>query len=88
MLLKGGTSIIVALESVSNLLDLSLQNKMKQASNALWLGQTISQAMDQAGFTTPIALLMLFVGERGGKIGYMIERIAAFYDVKLARWID
>lgn len=44
--------------------------------------------MDQAGFTTPIALLMLFVGERGGKIGYMIERIAAFYDVKLARWID
>ena len=88
MLLKGGTSIIVALESVSGLLDVSLQNKMKQASIAIQEGQPISQAMDQAGLTTPIALRMLRVGERGGKIGDMMERIAAFYDEELARWID
>ena len=88
MLLKGGTSIIVALESVSGLLDISLQNKMKQASIAIQEGQPISQAMDQAGLTTPIALRMLRVGERGGKIGDMMERIAAFYDEELARWID
>ena len=88
MLLKGGTSIIVALESVSGLLDVSLQNKMKQASTAIQEGQPISQAMDHAGLTTPIALRMLRVGERGGKIGDMMERIAAFYDEELARWID
>ena len=88
MLLKGGASIIVALESVSGLLDVSLQNKMKQASTAIQEGQPISQAMDQAGLTTPIALRMLRVGERGGKIGDMMERIAAFYDEELARWID
>ena len=88
MLLKGGTSIIVALESVSGLLDVSLQNKMKQASQAIQQGQPISQAMDYAGLTTPIALRMLRVGERGGKIGDMMERIAAFYDEELARWID
>ena len=88
MLLKGGTSIILALESVSGLLDVSLQNKMKQASTAIQEGQPISQAMDQAGLTTPIALRMLRVGERGGKIGDMMERIAAFYDEELARWID
>ena len=88
MLLKGGTSIIVALESVSGLLDISLQNKMKQASIAIQEGQPISQAMDQTGLTTPIALRMLRVGERGGKIGDMMERIAAFYDEELARWID
>ena len=88
MLLKGGTSIIVALESVSGLLDVSLQNKMKQASIAIQEGQPISQAMDQTGLTTPIALRMLRVGERGGKIGDMMERIAAFYDEELARWID
>ena len=87
MLLKGGTSIIVALESVSGLLDVSLQNKMKQASIAIQQGQPISQAMDYAGLTTPIALRMLRVGERGGKIGDMMERIAAFYDEELARWI-
>jgi general secretion pathway protein F len=88
MLLKGGTSIIVALESVAGLLDVALQSKMKQASTAIQQGQPISQAMDQAGLTTPIALRMLRVGERGGKIGDMMERIAAFYDEELARWID
>jgi len=88
MLLKGGTSIIVALESVAGLLDASLQTKMKQASGSIQEGQPISLAMQQAGLTTPIALRMLRVGERGGKIGDMMERIAAFYDEELARWID
>lgn len=88
MLLKGGTSIIVALESVIGLLDIALQAKLQQASTAIKEGQPISQAMDQAGLTTPIALRMLRVGERGGKIGDMMERIAAFYDDELSRWID
>jgi general secretion pathway protein F len=88
MLLKGGTSIIIALESVAGLLDVSLRNKMKQASVAIQEGQAISLAMAQAGLTTPIALRMLRVGERGGKISDMMERIAGFYDEELARWID
>jgi general secretion pathway protein F len=88
MLLKGGTSIILALESVAGLLDVSLQNKMQQASAAIQQGQPMSLAMDQAGLTTPIALRMLRVGERGGNIGDMMERIAAFYDEELTRWID
>ena len=88
MLLKGGTPIITALESVSGLLDAALQNKMKQASALIQEGQPISFAMDSAGLTTPIASRMLRVGERGGKIGDMMERIAAFYDEELARWID
>lgn len=88
MLLKGGTSIIVAMESVAGLLDAALQQKMKQASSAIKEGQTISLAMEQAGLTTPIALRMLRVGERGGKIGEMMERIASFYDDELSRWID
>jgi len=88
MLLKGGTSIIVALDSVAGLLDVVLQAKMKQASAAIQEGKTISVAMEQAGLTTPIALRMLRVGERGGRIGDMMERIASFYDEELARWID
>jgi general secretion pathway protein F len=88
MLLNGGTSIIVALESVAGLLDKTLQSKMKLASVAIQQGQPISQAMDQVGLTTPIALRMLRVGERSGKIGEMMERIAAFYDEELSRWID
>lgn len=88
MLLKGGTPIVAALSSVTGLLDTALQMKMQQASTAIQEGQPISMAMDQAGLTTPVALRMLRVGERSGKIGDMMERIAAFYDEELTRWID
>jgi general secretion pathway protein F len=88
MLLKGGTPIIPALQSVSGLLDNALQNSMKQASLAINQGQPISQAMSQAGLTTLVAFRMLAVGERGGNIGDMMERVAGFYDEELARWID
>ena len=88
MLLKGGTPILAALKSVSGLLDAALQQQMQQATNAISEGQAISIAMENAGLTTPIAVRMLRVGERSGKIGDMMERIAAFYDEELSRWIE
>lgn len=88
MLLIGGTPIIPALESVSGLLQVSLRGKMREASEAVSNGQPISTAMEAAGLTTPVALRMLRVGERGGRIGEMMERIALFYDEELSRWID
>ncbi len=88
MLLKGGTPILLALQSVSGLLDSALQNSMKRASAAINEGLPISEALDNTGLTTPVALRMLAVGERGGNIGDMMERIASFYDDELSRWID
>jgi general secretion pathway protein F len=88
MLLKGGTPIIPAMQSVSGLLDSALQNNMKQASQAISEGQPISEAMFKAGLTTSVAMRMLQVGERGGNIGEMMERVAGFYDDELSRWID
>lgn len=88
MLLKGGTPIVAALGSVAGLLDAALKTKMQQATLAIQQGQPLSTAMEQAGLTTPVALRMLRVGERSGKIGDMMERVAAFYDEELARWID
>jgi general secretion pathway protein F len=88
MLLKGGTPILLALQSVSGLLDSGLQNSMKRASAAINEGLPISEALDKTGLTTPVALRMLAVGERGGNIGDMMERIASFYDDELSRWID
>lgn len=88
MLLKGGTPILLALQSVSGLLDSALQNSMKHASIAINEGHPISDALDKTGLTTPVALRMLAVGERGGNIGDMMERIASFYDEELSRWID
>ena len=88
MLLVGGTPIIPAIESVSGLLQVSLRGKLREASQAISNGQPISAAMEANGLTTPVALRMLRVGERGGRIGDMMERIAAFYDEELARWIE
>lgn len=88
MLLKGGTPILTAFQSVSGLLDSALQTSMKMASAAINQGLPISEALDKTGLTTPVALRMLTVGERGGNIGDMMERIAGFYDDELSRWID
>ena len=44
--------------------------------------------MDANGLATPVALRMLTVGEQGGNMGEMMERIAAFHDEELARWVD
>lgn len=88
MLLKGGTPIVAALGSVAGLLDVSLKASMKKATLAIQQGQPVSTAMEYAGLTTPVALRMLRVGERGGKIGDMMERVAAFYDEELSRWIE
>ncbi len=88
MLLTGGMPIVPALDSVSGLLQGSLKGKLYEASQAISNGQSVSIAMDQSGLTTPVALRMLRVGERSGRIGEMMERIAAFYDEELSRWID
>jgi general secretion pathway protein F len=43
--------------------------------------------MEVHGLTTPVAARMLRVGERSGNMGEMTERIAAFYDEEIARWV-
>lgn len=88
MLLKGGTPIIAALQSVAGLLDSSLQPRMQSAAKSISQGQLISAAMASTDLTTPVAERMLIVGERSGNIGDMMDRIASFYDEELARWID
>jgi general secretion pathway protein F len=51
-------------------------------------GASISTAMEAAGLTTPVALRLLRVGEKSGEMAEMMDRIAAFHDEELARWVD
>jgi general secretion pathway protein F len=88
MLLIGGIPILSALNMVSGLLVPSLRQKMQSAAELIGQGQSISNAMEQNGLSTPIALRMLRVGERSGRMGEMMERIAGFYDEETARWIE
>lgn len=88
MLLRGGMPVVSALQMVANLLQLSLRDQLALATMSIREGQSISQSMERNGLTTPVALRMLRVGERTGKMGEMMERIASFYEEETARWVE
>lgn len=88
MLLGGGVTIVNALEMVSGLLQPVLREQLRRAAINIREGQSISQAMENHGLTTPVALRMLRVGEGTGRMGDMMERIATFYEEEMAHWVE
>ena len=88
MLLRGGTAIVVALDMAAGLLAPALRARAEKAREAIREGRAISEAMELQGLTTPVALRMLRVGERSGRMDDMMDRIAAFIDDEIARWVD
>jgi general secretion pathway protein F len=88
MLLVGGIPIVSALGMVSNLLSAHLRSGATTAIEAMRRGETISAAFAHGGLTTPVAARLLRVGEKSGRMGEMMERIAIFHDEEMARWVD
>jgi general secretion pathway protein F len=86
--LQGGTPIVTALHMSADLLQSSLRGQLDLASASIREGLSISQAMDKHGLTTPVAARMLAVGERSGRMGELMDRIAGFYDDEMARWVE
>jgi general secretion pathway protein F len=72
----------------SDLLQSSLRNQLREAAESVREGQSLSSSMQAHALTTPVALRLLSVGERTGEMGAMMDRIAAFYDEDMARWVD
>lgn len=88
MLLRGGMPIVTALQMVSNLLQHSMRGQLALATEGIREGRSISQSMHSHALTTPVALRMLRVGERTGRMGEMMERIATFHEEETARWVE
>lgn len=88
MLLRGGTSIVLALDLVQGLLSQALQEQLKKATILIREGRSISESLQVSGLTTSVSFRLLRVGEQSGRMGEMMERVAAFYDEEIARWID
>ena len=88
MLLRGGIPAVTALEMVSGLLAPALHASLNHSIALVREGRPLSSSMDAHGLTTPVSLRMLVVGERTGNMGEMMERISAFYDEEMARWVD
>jgi general secretion pathway protein F len=87
MLLRSGMPAVTAMNMSSSLLGETLRAGFANATRAVREGQSIANAMEQNQLTTPVAARMLRVGERSGNMGEMTERIAAFYDEEIARWV-
>src|SRR5580704_16127828 len=87
MLLRSGMPAVTAMTMSSGLLGEALRPAFSKATQSVREGQSIANAMELQGLTTPVAARMLRVGERSGNMGEMTERIAAFYDEEIARWV-
>ena len=88
MLLTGGIPIVSALGMVSGLLSVNLRSGAATAMEAMRRGETISASFAHGELTTPVAARLLRVGEKSGRMGEMMERIAIFHDEEMARWVD
>ena len=88
MLLRGGTPVVTALDMAAGLLSPALRGSLAAAALAIREGRSISEAMSMHNLTTPVALRMLRVGERSGRMDEMMERVAAFCDDEISRWVD
>jgi general secretion pathway protein F len=88
MLLRGGVAVAHALRMVDGLLSPGMQSRLHGAQTMIHDGRSISEAMETHGLVTPVALRMLRVGERSGRMGEMMEKIAEFHDEETARRLD
>jgi general secretion pathway protein F len=87
MLLRGGIPAVTALQMSAGLVRANARAAFSAATQSVREGHSLAQAMERHGLTTPVAARMLRVGERSGNMGEMMERIAAFCDEELARWV-
>ena len=88
MLLRSGMPIVASMRNASGLLRPEPRARLALALADIEQGHTISQAMAEHGLTTPVALRMLRVGERSGRMSELMERIAAYFEDDLARWVE
>jgi general secretion pathway protein F len=88
MLLSGGIPLVSALGMVSGLLAANLRGGAAITIDALRRGESISAAFARGELTTPVAARLLRVGEKSGRMGEMMDRIAIFHDEEMARWVD
>lgn len=87
-LLEGGLPILQALRLAEGLLSPETLLRYRAASAAIGRGESLSQAFAANDLATPVALRLLRVGERGGRLGEMLGRAARFHDGEIARRID
>jgi general secretion pathway protein F len=88
LLLQAGIPIIASLDMVIGLLPASLRSSLAGAREDIGNGRSMSDAFELHGLTTVVALRLLRVAERTGRMGEMLERTAVFHEEDTAQAMD
>jgi general secretion pathway protein F len=88
MLLEGGLPISEALALSRGTVTSVRRHALDQAIRAILNGESVSNAFERAGLTTPVAARFMRVGERSGRLGEMLNRSARYYDGEISRWME
>lgn len=88
LLLQGGIPMVKGLRMSISLLPLPAQRRLQQAIREVTEGKSLSAGLVNAQLTTPVSLRLIRAGERNGQVAEMLERVAAFHDAEISRWID
>ncbi len=88
MLLQGGIPVVQSLSMAEGLLHPELRLRLNGATRMIREGQSLSRAMEDNGLSTPVAVRLLRVGEKSGRMGDMMEAVAKFHDEELARFVE
>ena len=88
LLLSAGVPLTRSLTMVRDLLSKPQQLRLDVARRQVEEGHALSVALVGQSLASPVAESLLKVGESSGRLGEMLERIAAFHDEDLSRWID
>lgn len=88
LLLQGGIPMVKGLRMSISLLPLPAQRRLQQAIREVTEGKSLSASLVNAQLTTPVSLRLIRAGERNGQVAEMLERVAAFHDAEISRWID
>jgi general secretion pathway protein F len=85
MLVEGGVTALRAFAMSRSLLTTEDQRRLDVATSAIAAGQRIGPALAAATIADPVALRMLEVAQRTGRLPAALARIADFHEAQLAR---
>ncbi len=88
MLVEGGIPVLRAFEMSRRLLSVEDQAQLDIARRQISEGKPIGPALAQAGIADTVALRMLEVAQRTGRLADVLGRIATFQEAALGRAID
>lgn len=88
MLLASGVSVPRAMILVEGMLDKSLANNLKYASEKIQTGVLFSDAFNEAGLSTVVADRLFRIGEKSSAMDTMMGHAADYHEEEMLRWVD